>query len=105
MASIWSTSGSPSTLKRMEAQPRAAPITSASTAMTRTAVSIARPSLEAVQTGEAHEGETHQPGGDHGDGRAAEGQRHVGAVEALADASEQHQRQREPERGAEAEQQ
>src|SRR5690606_35286209 len=105
MASIWSTSGSPSTLKRIEAQPSAAPMTNARAAMTRMAVSIARPSLDTVQAGEAHEGQAHQAGRDHGDGRASKGQGDVGTVKPLADTCEQHHRQRETERRAEPEQQ
>ena len=39
-----------------------------------------------VEAGEAHEGQAHDAGGDHGDGGAAEGHGDVGAVEAFADA-------------------
>ena len=75
-------------------------------AITRIAViMVERASVERVEAGEAHEREAHQTGGDHRDGGAFEGDRHVGAVEALADAGEQHQREGEADRAAEAEQQ
>jgi hypothetical protein len=59
---------------------------------------------ELVQAGEAHEGQAHQAGGDHGDGvpRKASARRRL---QALADAGEQDQRQGEADGAAEAEQQ
>jgi hypothetical protein len=58
-----------------------------------------------VEAGEAHEGQAHQAGGDHGDGGALEGRGHVGAVQALADAGKKDEDEGEADRTAEAEEQ
>src|SRR5574343_2018436 len=105
MASILSTSGSPSTLNLIEAKPSAAPRTTAPRAMMAMASRISMALLVFVQAGEAHEGERHQAGGDHRDGGAAEIERDIGALDAFADAGEQDQYQREADRTAGAEEQ
>src|SRR5512139_3026390 len=97
-ASILSTSGLPSTLNLSAEKPSTAPSRMASADMTRMAISmIERWLLQKGtgalfdQTGEAHERQAHQAGGDHGDGRPLEDAGHIGAFQALTDACKQHQ--------------
>src|SRR5699024_3397572 len=53
------------------------------------------------KSGESHEGQGHQAGGDQTDGRAAEAFRHVGHGDTLARGGEHDQHQAETQRGAE----
>src|SRR5690606_20450089 len=97
-ASIWSTTALPSTRNLMEAKPSTPPntsaiVTSALTAPRLLSIRSMLLPLDFDQAGEAHERQRHQPGGDHADAGALEGQWYVGYQNPFTHGGKQHQHQ------------